>query len=142
VVVHHRSDDRLHLINAVEGRLILAPDPAEPTAGKDTTIPVRYPSSSIGDIAPFGAAGHVKKPSHVDRESAIMPLLYNAPSPRPNSTAKPVDGVIVERARHRRTDGGYHSIGSTVDMFIAVAEKCKRACAPSKTARGSLSRVA
>src|SRR3990172_8741054 len=35
VVVHHRSDDGLRLIEAVEGGLILTPDPIEPLAGKE-----------------------------------------------------------------------------------------------------------
>jgi len=30
----------------------------------------------MGDIAPFGAAADVQKPSHVERESAIMPPVY------------------------------------------------------------------
>jgi hypothetical protein len=35
VVVHHRGDDGLHLIEAVEGRLILAPDSIDPAAGRE-----------------------------------------------------------------------------------------------------------
>jgi hypothetical protein len=50
----------LHLIKAVEGRLILAPDSIKPALGGsrsgDTTMPVRYPSSSMGDMTRFGAA--------------------------------------------------------------------------------------
>jgi hypothetical protein len=66
-------------------------------------MPVRYPSSSMGDIAPFGATGDVKKPSHVERESAVMPPLYDAPSRRPSSRTKvrrPVDSVIIDAGGH------------------------------------------
>jgi hypothetical protein len=37
-------------------------------------------------MALFGAAGDVKKPSHVETGSALMPLLYAAPSPRPSTS--------------------------------------------------------
>jgi hypothetical protein len=51
----------------------------------------------------FGRSGNVKKPSHVERESAIMPLVYvvrwPASIPR-HQLIKPVDGVIVDAGEH------------------------------------------
>ena len=96
VLIHHRGDE-LHLIEVVEGRFIVAPDPVEPAAGKQQIgrhdDAVRYPSSSTGDMAPFGAAGDVKKPSHVETGSALMPLLYAAPSRRPSTSFRLSGGL-------------------------------------------------
>jgi hypothetical protein len=66
-------------------------------------MPVRYPSSSMGDMTPLGAAGDVKKPSHVERESAIMPPVYVVrwPASIPRlQLIKPVDAVIIDAGEH------------------------------------------
>ena len=66
-------------------------------------MPVRYPSSSMGDMTPLGAAGDVKKPSHVERESAIMPPVYVVRWPasiQRLQLIKPVDAVIIDAGEH------------------------------------------
>jgi FkbM family methyltransferase len=51
-VVHYRGDNGLRLIEAVEGGLVLAPDPIEPVAGKKQIGRQTIPAIYTGDFEP------------------------------------------------------------------------------------------
>jgi hypothetical protein len=57
-------------------------------------------------MALFGAAGDVKKPSHVETGSALMPLLYAAPSPRPSTSFRLSGGGLPSENQVRAMIGG------------------------------------
>jgi hypothetical protein len=75
----------------------------------------------MGDMTPFGAAGDVKKPSHVERESAIMPPVYVVCLPASNAKAA-VDQAFGWRDQLMRASVACVSMSLTFAVTISVAK--------------------
>jgi hypothetical protein len=75
-------------------------------------------------MTPLGAAGDVKKPSHVERESAITPPVYviRGPASIPrHQLITPVDGVIIDAGEHVCKAGLRIDV---VELAVTISDDC------------------